>query len=83
MLMKYLKLTLQTSAAHFKPMQWQCLVVVWDFCGCVAAEQGRHHEHPLHLKSNKKIRTFKTVTSTILLKKARQSKKKSNTFCVC
>lgn len=47
MLMKYLKLTLQTP--HFKPMQWQCLVVVWDFFGFVAAEQGRHHEHPLHL----------------------------------
>lgn len=47
MLMKYLKLTLQTP--HFKPMQWQCLVVVWDFCGFVTAEQGRHHEHPLHL----------------------------------
>lgn len=56
-------------------MQWQCLVVVWDFCGCAAPEQGRHHKHPLHQKSNKKGEIFETGTPTVPFKKASQSHK--------
>lgn len=79
MLIKYLILTLQTSASHFIAIcSGSDKFLFGFFCCCCdsrAGEDTRHHKNPLHQKSNNRRVTSKKVTSTITFNKASQSHK--------